>query len=76
MREAPHRGGGIELLVNPRGGGIELLGHRDEGYPVSVKQLDQLGEVRQQAGQAVDPFDRIDRRPSGNRWRRSGLRRS
>jgi hypothetical protein len=39
----------------PHGGGcIELLGDRDEGYAMAIEQLDELGEVRQRAGQAVD----------------------
>ena len=39
------------------GRGIELLGHRHEGDAVGVEQLDQLGEVRERAGQAVDLVD-------------------
>ena len=37
-----------------RGGGIELLGDRHERHPVRIEQLDELGEVCQRAGQAVD----------------------
>ena len=40
-----------------RGGGVELLGDRDERYVVLVEQFDELGEVRQRAGQAVDLVD-------------------
>ena len=49
QRQPPHRGGGIELL-----------GHRDEGHAVLIEQLDQLGEVRQRAGQTVDLVDDDD----------------
>ena len=49
-----------------RGGGVELLGHRDEGHAVLVEQLDQLGEVRQRAGQAVDLVDDDDVDLSGS----------
>ena len=43
-----------------RGGGVELLGDRDEGHAVLIEQLDQLGEVGQRAGQAVDLVDDDD----------------
>ena len=43
-----------------RGGGVELLGDRDEGHIVLVEQLDELGEVGQRAGQAVDLVDDDD----------------
>jgi hypothetical protein len=40
-----------------RGGGVEVLGDRDESHAVLFKDLDQLGEVHQGAGQAVDLVD-------------------
>ena len=43
-----------------RGGRVELLGDGDERHVVLVEQLDQLGEVRQRAGQAVDLVDDDD----------------
>ena len=43
-----------------RGGGVELLGHRDERDIVLVEQLDELGKVRQRAGQAIDLVDHDD----------------
>jgi hypothetical protein len=43
---------------SPHGrGGVELLGDRHEGHTVLVEQLDELGEVRQRACQAVDLVD-------------------
>ena len=36
------------------GRGIEGLCHRHEGHRVSIEQLDQLGEIGERAGQAVD----------------------
>ena len=41
-------------------GGVELLGDRYERHVVLVEQLDELGEVRQRAGQAVER--RLDQR--------------
>ena len=50
----------VERQPPHRGGGIELLGHRDERHAVLVEQFDQLGEVRQRAGQAIDLVDDDD----------------
>jgi hypothetical protein len=41
-------------------GGIEGLGDRDEGHPMFVKQLDQLGEIGEGAGEAIDLIDHND----------------
>ena len=38
-------------------GGVEGLRHRDEGDGVRVEQLDELGKVRQGAGEPVDLVD-------------------
>ena len=43
-----------------RGGGVELLGDRDKRHVVLVEQLDELGKIRQGAGQAVDLVDDDD----------------
>src|SRR5215207_4233292 len=45
--------------------GVEGLGDRDEGDAVRVEELDQLGEVREGPGQAIDLVDHhdIDGRP-------------
>ena len=43
-----------------RGGGVELLGDRDEGDAAGVEHLDDLGEVGQRPGQAVDLVDHDD----------------
>ena len=40
-----------------RGGRIELLGDGDKRHIMLIEQFDQLGEVRQRAGQAVDLVD-------------------
>ena len=56
-----------------RGRGIELLGHRDEGDAMGVEQLDQLGKVRQGAGQAVDLVDHDDIDPAGPDVRQQSL---
>jgi hypothetical protein len=45
-RQSPHRCGGVELLRD-----------RDEGDAVAVEHVDQLGEVRQAAREAVDFVD-------------------
>ncbi len=52
----------VERQPAHRGGGVELLGDRDEGDAVGVEHLDDLGEVGERAGQAVDLVDhhRID----------------
>src|ERR1700730_13178215 len=39
---------------------VERLGDRHEGHPVLVKQLDQLGEIGERAGQAIDLIDHHD----------------
>ena len=49
QRQPPHRGRGVELL-----------GDRDERHAVRVEQLDELGEVGQRAGQAIDLVDDDD----------------
>src|SRR6266571_8654444 len=48
-REPPHAGGRVEGLR-----------HRDEGDPVLVEQLDQLGEVGKRSGEPVDLVDHHD----------------
>jgi hypothetical protein len=40
-----------------RGGGVEGLGHRHERGALGVEDLDDLGEVGQRPGQAVDLID-------------------
>jgi hypothetical protein len=40
-----------------RGGGVELLGNGDKRDIVLVEELNQLGEIRQRAGQAIDLVD-------------------
>ena len=52
----------VERQAAHRGCGVELLGHRDEGDAVAIEDLDDLGEVGERAGQAVDlvDHDRID----------------
>ena len=47
----------IEGQPAHRGGGVELLGDGDERDRSGVEHLDQLGEVGQRAGQAVDLVD-------------------
>src|SRR5262252_9080055 len=47
----------IERQPAHRGRGIELLGDRDESDSTTVEQLDELGEIHQGAGQAVDLVD-------------------
>jgi hypothetical protein len=42
------------------GGGVELLGDGNEGHPVPVEGLDDLGEVGERAGQAIDLVDHDD----------------
>ena len=42
------------------GGRVERLGDRHERHPVLVEQLDQLGEVGERAGEAVDLIDHHD----------------
>ena len=44
----------------PSSRGIELLGNGHEGDAMGVEQLDQLGEVRQGAGEPVDLVDHND----------------
>jgi hypothetical protein len=39
------------------GRGVELLGNRDEGDAMRVQDLDDLGEVGERAGEAVDLVD-------------------
>jgi hypothetical protein len=39
---------------------VERLGDRHEGHPVVVEQLDQLGEIGERAGQAIDLIDHHD----------------
>ena len=39
---------------------VERLGDRHEGHPVLVEQLDQLGEIGERAGQAIDLIDHHD----------------
>jgi hypothetical protein len=46
QRQPPHRRGRVERLRD-----------RDEGHAVPVEHLDQLGEVRQRAAEAVDLVD-------------------
>ena len=48
-RQAPHAGGGIELL-----------GDRYEGHTVGIEQVDDLGEVPKRSRQAVDLVDHYD----------------
>ena len=48
-----------------RGRGVEGLGDRDERHLVGVEELDQLGEVGQRAGQAIDLVDHDDVDPAG-----------
>ena len=43
-----------------RGGGVEGLGDGDERHLMGVEELDQLGEVGQRAGQAIDLVDHDD----------------
>ena len=50
----------IERQPSHRGGRVELLGDRYERYAVLVEQLDELGEVGQRAGQAIDLVDDND----------------
>jgi hypothetical protein len=38
-------------------GGVELLGHRDEGDLMGIEDLDDLGEVGQRPGEAIDLVD-------------------
>jgi hypothetical protein len=42
------------------GGGVERLGYRDERCPGSIEDIDDLGEVGEGAGQAVDFVDDDD----------------
>ena len=42
------------------GRGVELLGDADEGHVVALEHLDQLGEIRQRAAEAVDLVDHDD----------------
>ena len=56
----------VEGQPSHRRGGVELLGHRDKRHAVPVEQLDQLGEVRQRTGQAVDLVDDDDVDLSGS----------
>src|ERR1700686_3731790 len=46
------------------GRGVEGLGHRDEGDAVLIEQLDELGEVGQRPGQAIDLVDHDDVDPA------------
>ena len=46
------------------GGGVEGLGDRDERHLMGIEQLDQLGEVGQRAGQAIDLVDHDDVDPA------------
>ena len=39
------------------GGRVERLGDRHEGHPVFIEQVDQLREVGERAGEAVDLID-------------------
>ena len=50
----------VQHEATHRGRGVELLGDRDEGHAMRVEQLDQLGEVGERAGQAVDLVDDHD----------------
>ena len=43
---------------------VERLGDRDERHLMRVEQLDQLGKVRERAGQPVDLVDNDDVNPS------------
>jgi hypothetical protein len=47
----------VERQSAHRRGGVEALCDRHKGHLVRVKELDQLGEVRQGAGQPVDLVD-------------------
>jgi hypothetical protein len=45
---------GKDAQCQPTHGGIELLGNRDEGEVKGIEQFDQLCDVGEQAGQAID----------------------
>ena len=50
----------VERQPAHRGRGVELLGDADEGHVVALEHVDQLGEVRQRAAEAVDLVDHDD----------------
>ena len=50
----------IEVVV------LKCLGDRDERHLMGIEQLDQLGEVGQRAGQAIDLVDHDDIDPAGS----------
>ena len=50
----------VQSKPSHRGGGVELLGDRDERDVVRIEQFDQLGEIGQRPGQAVDLVDDDD----------------
>ena len=50
--------------------GVELLGDGDERDPMLVEQLDELREIGERAGQAIDLVDDDDVDPAVQRRRR------
>ena len=50
----------VERQPAHRGRGVELLRDADEGHVVSLEHLDQLGEIRQRAAEAIDLVDHDD----------------
>src|SRR5208283_1435470 len=50
----------VEGETSHAAGGVERLGDRDEGDPMSVEQLDELGEIHERPGQAIDLVDDDD----------------
>ena len=55
----------IEGQAPHRGGGVELLRHRNEGRAFGVEDLDNLGKIGERAGQPVDLVDDHDIDPPG-----------
>ncbi len=52
---------------------VELLRHRDNGRTRIIERLDQLGEVSQRAGQAIDLVDHDHIDPAGLYIRQQAL---
>ena len=63
----------IERQPSHGAGGVELLGHRYEGDGILVEHLDDLGEVRQRAGQSIDLVDDHDVHLAGAHIRQQPL---